>query len=131
MPVGFRDIVGKLRQQIQDGRYPPGACLPSEAEMVKDFGCGRDTIRDAMAVLSNEGYILRRRGHLTIVRTRPAPTVLELSPDAQITARPITLTESDAIGCGPGIAMLEVTTPEAGTITYRGDEYVLITPPAR
>ncbi|GAA4242985.1 winged helix-turn-helix domain-containing protein [Dactylosporangium darangshiense] len=130
MPVKYREVAEKLRERIHEGLYPPGARLPSEAGMAKDFGCSVDTIRDAISVLSREGYVSRHRGQLAKVRAEVIPTAIELPLDARVTARPMTLEEYDAIGCGPGIAMFEVTTPETGTVTYRADEYVLISPPA-
>jgi len=127
MSVGFREVARILRKQILDGGYPPGALLPSEADMAKQFGCSRDTIRDAVAALTNEGHIMTRRGYLNSVRPKLTPIVVELPPNAQVTARPMTLEEADTIGCGRGVTMLEVHTSDGGVCLYRGDQYVLTT----
>jgi DNA-binding transcriptional MocR family regulator len=126
--IGFRTVARILRDQILDGTYPPGASLPSEAKLCKDFRCSRDTVRDAMETLAVEGHVLRRRGHLTIVRPTPTRIPLELPPAARVTARPMSLDESDELGCGQGIALFEVRTGGECTL-YRSDQYVLTTAP--
>lgn len=39
----------------------PGARLPSEAALAGRFGCSCDTIRDALAVMTAEGFLVKRR----------------------------------------------------------------------
>ena len=46
-----------LRQQIHAGGYPDG--LPPESELAAEFVLSRNTIREALAVLKNEGLIER------------------------------------------------------------------------
>ncbi len=46
-----------LRQQIHAGAYPDG--LPAESELAAEFFVSRNTIREALAVLKNEGLIDR------------------------------------------------------------------------
>jgi GntR family transcriptional regulator len=46
-----------LRQQIHAGAYPDG--LPAESELAAEFFVPRNTIREALAVLKNEGLIDR------------------------------------------------------------------------
>jgi DNA-binding transcriptional MocR family regulator len=127
MSMGFREVARLLREQIVDGDYAPGASLPSEKDVAKDFGCSRDTIRDAMAILSNEGLIITRRGHLTQVRPKLTPILVELPPNAQVTARAMTLDESEMIDCGRGVPMLEVHIPGADIQLYRADMFILTT----
>lgn len=57
-----------LRQQIRDGDHPPGAPLPSEAQLGVDFGVSRITVRRALERLEKEGRIERHRGRGTFVR---------------------------------------------------------------
>ncbi len=60
-------LAGRLSQDIHDGRYPPGSVLPSEAELARQNGLARGTVRAALAVLEKDGLIERKRGSGTRV----------------------------------------------------------------
>ncbi|GAA2375514.1 GntR family transcriptional regulator [Dactylosporangium salmoneum] len=124
--VGFRDVAGALREQLVAKVYPPGAQLPSEASIARSFGCSRDTVRDAMDVLTVEGWVVRRRGRLAIVRPSQERVLIELPPDATVTVRPMTLPEADSYRCGQGVAMFEVRVGLECQL-YRGDLFALTT----
>ena len=59
-----------LRERIHDATYQPGARLPSESVLAKEFGVSRATVRTVLAKLSVEGLILRRQGDGTYVNAR-------------------------------------------------------------
>lgn len=63
-----RDISRRLRADIAAGRYVAGARLPSEPQLVKQFGVSRPTVARALLDLQNEGLIERRAGSGTYVR---------------------------------------------------------------
>jgi len=63
-----RDISRRLRADIAAGRYAAGARLPSEPQLVKQFGVSRPTIGRALLDLQNEGLIERRAGSGTYVK---------------------------------------------------------------
>lgn len=50
-------IADTLRQRIADGTLSPGAPLPSESELSREFGVARTTLRRALAVLEEERLI--------------------------------------------------------------------------
>ena len=127
--VGFRQVADTLRAAIAAGEYPPGGRLPKEADLSARFACSRDTVRDALAVLVAEGHLVKQRGERTTVRDRPDRTVVHLPPGATVTARPITLQEADSLGCGPGVAVLEVRVGDDEPVRYRGDRHTLVVPP--
>jgi LacI family transcriptional regulator len=58
----------QLRHDIAAGRYAGGARLPSEPQLVKQFGVSRPTVGRALRDLENEGLIERRAGSGTYVR---------------------------------------------------------------
>src|SRR5579859_8217622 len=69
-------IANDLREKIRNGTYGPGALLPSRNEIAALYGVSAITAKDALAVLSHEGYAqaIRGRGHI-VRRKRPRLTV--------------------------------------------------------
>ncbi|MGN3953852.1 GntR family transcriptional regulator [Streptomyces sp. WAC8370] len=61
-----RHLADGLRQQITDGAFADGT-LPDERELGRRFGASRNAVRDALALLREEGLITRRRGIGTTV----------------------------------------------------------------
>jgi len=72
-PVLYRQIYHALREEIQGGHYPPGAQLPTEAELMQRFGVSRVTVRNALALLQQEGWLVRIPAKGTFVRQRESP----------------------------------------------------------
>lgn len=72
----YAKIAGDLRDKIKDGTYGPGALLPSRNEIAVMYEVSPITARDALSVLSHEGYAraIRGRGHI-VRRKRPRLTV--------------------------------------------------------
>ena len=55
-PLGTMDplktrLHRELKERIANGHYPPGIQLPSEAELVEQYGVSRSTVRSARAAL--------------------------------------------------------------------------------
>ena len=63
-------IAQTLREGIRTGMYAGGQKLPSENELVSLTGYSRQTIRQAMAMLENEGLTERIRGSGTYVKKK-------------------------------------------------------------
>ncbi len=63
-------LLGELRQRILDGRLPEGSRLPSEAELSGAYDVSRGTVRQALGILTNEGFIERVKGSGSYVRPR-------------------------------------------------------------
>ena len=53
----YAHITDVLRDRISTGRYAAGTLLPSEAKLSVEFGVVRNTVRRALAVLTEEGVI--------------------------------------------------------------------------
>jgi len=51
-----------LKQGLADGRWAPGALMPSEADLVAEFGVSRMTVNRALRELQAEGMVERSQG---------------------------------------------------------------------
>jgi len=67
----YLQLAALLRNRIEDGSYPRGARLPSEATLIQETGFARDTVRKAMALLRDEGRIYIVHGLGTFVGPEP------------------------------------------------------------
>ncbi|HEV2482595.1 MAG TPA: FCD domain-containing protein [Puia sp.] len=63
-------VVGRLQQQLSLGVYQAGDKLPSEPELMVQFGVGRSTIREAIRILANTGLVTVRQGSGTMVEAQ-------------------------------------------------------------
>jgi GntR family transcriptional regulator of arabinose operon len=61
----YYDIMEDLRKQIISGNIKPGEKLPSENELSAEFQVSRQTVRKALQILQNEGYIYAEHGRGT------------------------------------------------------------------
>jgi GntR family histidine utilization transcriptional repressor len=58
----FQRIKLHLRERLQRGDWPPGSLMPSEAELVRQFGVSRMTVNRALRELQAEGLVERVQG---------------------------------------------------------------------
>ncbi|MTD40227.1 trehalose operon repressor [Erwinia sp. CPCC 100877] len=63
----FHDIFLELEKGILEGLYLPGTLLPSENQLVEQYSVSRETIRKALNLLINAGYIQKKQGKGSIV----------------------------------------------------------------
>jgi DNA-binding GntR family transcriptional regulator len=59
-------VVASLRERILDGAIEPGQPLP-EADLTRDFGVARPTVRAAIQTLCHEGLLIRERNRSAFV----------------------------------------------------------------
>ncbi len=59
-----------LREKIMSGVFAAGSRLPTEIELIRLYGVGRITVRQALAALAKDGLIERRRRRGTFVTER-------------------------------------------------------------
>ncbi len=58
----YLQIYQKLREKILTKEYLPGQSIPSENELVKEYGVTRATVRNAVKKLQSEGLIATEKG---------------------------------------------------------------------
>jgi GntR family transcriptional regulator len=58
----YQKIANDLRGRILDGELGPGAKLPTEQELMTQYGVSRNTVRMAVAALANQGLIVTQPG---------------------------------------------------------------------
>jgi GntR family transcriptional regulator len=63
----YRKVTDDIKAAIGAGAYPPGALLPSEAELAERYSVSRGTVRQAFAALRADGVIASRRGARRVV----------------------------------------------------------------
>jgi DNA-binding GntR family transcriptional regulator len=67
-PITHR-ITADLRKQIQEGSLGPGALLPSEPELARDYSVSRQTARSALQALERQGLVIVRPRRGRVVRS--------------------------------------------------------------
>ena len=66
----YAQLALMLQGRILRGLYRPGERLASENELAAAFGVSRTTVRQGLALLIDEGYVVARQGAGTFVADR-------------------------------------------------------------
>ncbi|AHM63569.1 transcriptional regulator, GntR family with UTRA sensor domain [Flammeovirgaceae bacterium 311] len=66
----YQQLQRKLKSQIISGMYGEGDLLPSENELSRMHSLNRVTVRHALSVLEQEGYITKRQGKGSVVQLK-------------------------------------------------------------
>lgn len=112
-----QQIADELRSQILDGTLSVGGRLPTEAELIDRYSVARNTVRDALALLVNEGLIVVRRPHGYFVREWRR---MEYRPQRDLSSRP---------GGAPADLFLTEQS-EAGRLQSQTIDVSIVEPPA-
>src|SRR5437764_10677964 len=75
------DVVDGLGGRIRDGSLAPGEKLPTEAEIMAEFGVSRTVVREAISRLQAGGLVATRHGVGTFVVGQGEATTFRISPD--------------------------------------------------
>src|SRR5690242_16246272 len=68
----YVQLADLLRQRVDKGEWGPGTVLPSIDELMEQFDVARVTIRQAVALLADEGLLSPQRGRGTFVTDKAA-----------------------------------------------------------
>jgi GntR family transcriptional regulator len=77
----YRQIAEDLREQIESGRLEPGQQLRTEIELRERYGASRNTVRDAIKLLTALGLVETRPGQGTFVPQKIDPFISTLSDE--------------------------------------------------
>lgn len=113
----YAQLKAALRREIDQGSFPVGEAIPPERELITRYGVSRITVRQALADLEADGYLIRRHGKGTYVAPRSRGAISEslseltghleelqrqgLDPQVEVLAlerRPLPDTVADALG---------------------------------
>lgn len=72
----YKQIENFIREEIASGKYDDGSFLPREEKLANKIGVSRNTVRQGIANLVNEGVLKRTPGKGTVLAERTITTKL-------------------------------------------------------
>jgi len=63
----YREIAAVLQKLIRLGTYPVGGLLPTETELMARYSASRQTVREALRIITEQSLIVRRAGLGSVV----------------------------------------------------------------
>lgn len=72
----YKQIENFIRAEIASGKFDDGSFLPREEKLANKFGVSRNTVRQGIANLVNEGLLKRTPGKGTVLAERTITTKL-------------------------------------------------------
>lgn len=82
-PTLHKRIRSEISERILSGQWPSGYRIPTEHDLMVEYGCSRMTVSKALAPLVDEGLIVRRRRAGTFVARPPIHSAVLDIPDIQ------------------------------------------------
>ena len=71
----YEMVAEQVRQDIESGVWPVNSRIDTEQTLARTYSVSRQTVRQALDILSAEGYVQRRRGSGTYVSGRESAPV--------------------------------------------------------
>lgn len=105
----YYQLENLLRERIMSGVFGAGSRLPTENELIRQYGVSRITVRQALSALAEEGLIERRQGKGTFATERK-PKRREIEGQVDLTA---SLDELIAAGGESAFNVIEMNRVEA------------------
>lgn len=65
----YYQLLQILEEKITNGTWKPGDTIPTEIEIMQQYGLSRSTVRQAILTLVNMGYLRREKSKGTIVKS--------------------------------------------------------------
>ncbi|MDA8323389.1 MAG: winged helix-turn-helix domain-containing protein [Actinomycetota bacterium] len=80
----YLQVAADLRAQITGGALPPGAQLPSMAQLRELYSVSNTVVRDALNELRREGLVIGQQGKGVFVRDTAAGTAPGRAPSGDL-----------------------------------------------
>ncbi|GJJ22572.1 GntR family transcriptional regulator [Mycolicibacterium mageritense] len=112
-------MVAGLKDKILAGDLPPGHKLPSEAELIDEFGVSRTVVREAVTRLRAEGLVETFQGRGSFVLAVPEPTSFTVESAAIRTHRDVLDMVDFRLGVeceAAALAAARIDAPEADAV---------------
>jgi GntR family transcriptional regulator len=93
-------IATLIRDDIEGGFLAPGARLPAEHQLAEHFGISIAPVRQALLTLVGDGYLERRQGDGTFVRTKVVEWISMLSGFTEAHAAQLSNPELEVVSQG-------------------------------
>ena len=138
----YRHIADDLRAKIRTGKLAPNAKLPTEGELSEEYDASRNTVREAIRRLTDEGLLESRPGQGTFVARKLDPFVTELTADPKtgfgggdtaaylsevrsIHREPTnTVPRIEVVTISPEVAVLLDISPDSQVVSRSQDRYI-------
>jgi GntR family transcriptional regulator len=98
-PPKYAVMVNAIQERITNGTYLAGTMIPSESQLMAEFGASRPTVVRALGILQQDGWIESRAGIGRFVRSRSSQAA------RQTPARAAELLAGDEVA---GVKLLKV-----------------------
>ena len=72
----YEEIVAKIKDMIEKGRFKSGDQLPVERELAEVFRVSRSSVREALRSLESQGFIESRQGDGTYIASQPVESLV-------------------------------------------------------
>ena len=70
-------IINRIKEALINKELKPGDYLPTEAELMKNLGVSKTSLREAIKMLQALGVVDVKRGHGTKIREHPADSMID------------------------------------------------------
>jgi GntR family transcriptional repressor for pyruvate dehydrogenase complex len=72
----YEEIVAKIKDMIEKGRFKSGDRLPVERELAEAFRVSRSSVREALRSLESQGLLESRQGDGTYIASQPVESLI-------------------------------------------------------
>lgn len=72
----YEEIVAKIKDMIEKGRFKSGDQLPVERELAEVFRVSRSSVREALRSLESQGFLESRQGNGTYIANLPVESLV-------------------------------------------------------
>ncbi|WP_156176473.1 GntR family transcriptional regulator, partial [Hymenobacter terrenus] len=117
----YQYLYESLRQDIVKGIFKTGELLPSEKVLQNQYGLTQPTIRQALALLVQEGYIRKHQGKGSVVQSLPIGLGV-----VSLTAHLLPPDDTSPAACAPAAELITTTVLTKPTLRTFPEEFTFL-----